>query len=44
MFSVLPKGIYLLDNSVNTEAGLVLVTKGRTGYMDLNYFRGKEPK
>lgn len=40
---VLPMIFYLLDNSANTEADL-LITSAKTEYMDLNYYRGKDPK
>lgn len=40
---VLPKIFYLLDNSANTEADL-LITSAKTEYVDLNYSGGKDPK
>lgn len=43
-FLALPTIFYLLDNSANTEAGLLLIASVKTEYMDLNYYGGREPK
>ena len=40
---VLSMIFYLLDNSVNTEAD-ILITSAKPEYMDLNYYGGKNPK